>query len=73
MTVACFVVSGVVHFTVLFVVLLQKWVRLARLVLLMDVKFPLEFSSSLVPGPSLHMRERGSGVLNDFFCHSSPI
>ena len=53
--------------------LLQKWVRLARLVLLMDVKFPLEFSSSLVPGPSLHMRERGSGVLNDFFCHSSSI
>ena len=26
-----------------------------------------------MPSPSLHVRERGSGVLNDFSCHSSPI
>ena len=28
---------------------------------------------SLVPRPSPHVRERGSGVLSDFSCHSSPI
>ena len=27
----------------------------------------------LMPRPSLHMQERGSGVLSDFSCHSSPI
>ena len=26
-----------------------------------------------MPNPSPHVRERGSGVLNDFSCHSSPI
>ena len=31
------------------------------------------FPSSLVPSPFLHVRERGSGVLNNFSCHSSPI
>ena len=25
------------------------------------------------PDPPLHVRERGSGVLSDFSCHSSPI
>ena len=28
---------------------------------------------SLMPSPSPHVRERGSGVLNNFSCHSSPI
>ena len=28
---------------------------------------------SLVPSPSSHVRKRGSGVLKDFSCHSSPI
>ena len=28
---------------------------------------------SLVPSPSPHVRERESGVLSDFSCHSSPI
>ena len=31
------------------------------------------FVDSLVPSPSPHVRERGSGVLNDFSCHRSPI
>ena len=36
-------------------------------------RFDSYLSFSLVPSPSLHVRERGSDVLNDFSCHSSPI
>ena len=31
----------------------------------------MTFCLSFVPRPSPHMRERGSGVLRDFSCHSS--
>ena len=50
--------------------------RLLRSVFLMmsclrrkDTRLSMRVQFNLVPSPSSHVRERGSGVLNDFSCH----
>ena len=64
------------HLSILAIRIANPHVKCGLCILLICLN-DVHLKTSLVPSPSPHVRERGSGALNDFSCHmgrgSSPI